>query len=1734
MKTIHVQFDELTELMAPVQLSTGPALTFLTPGQISSGLVPDPVPAAPYVSPTNKDLKILFQSVFDEYLEPPHVERLVSFALAVPVTVNSVSTPSSTTIDQDAPSPSHSPSSSAFQSPSLLQGVGAESTIMKDNPFAPVDNDPFVNVFDPEPCSKASSSGDWIYKIKLDEFGDVLKNKAMLVAKRYRQEEGIDFEESFAPITHIEAIRIFIANATSKNMIIYQMDVKTEFMNGELKEKVYVSQPQGFVDPDHPRMMDSCDPVDTPMVDRLKLNEDPLGISVDQTRFRSMVGSLMYLTTSRPDLVFDGLSYPKDTAMALTAYTDADHAGCQDTRRSTSGSAQFFGDKLISWSSKKQKSTAISTTEVEYIALSGCCAQILWMRSQLTEYGFAFNKIPLYCDNRSAIALCCNNQVENGVVELYFVTTDYQLADIFTKAIPRERFEFLLPRLGELVAKKTDVPNNGAFTASASVLAIRIQQFWNTLTHEAKTGAYSFQLDEYRFILNANLLRDALEITPIDQAYQFVSPPSGDAIMDFVIQLGYTKVIHFVSRMATQIPSSSDALGPTKKGKKDKPHVILYCRFTKIIICHLGRIHNIHQRSASSFHLAEEDFRLGNLKFMVAKHDRKMSAEKEGTKKTASAKQPKPMPAIGKSTKPAPASKLKATKKRLSKASTTKPPKPKPAKGKSTKTTPPLKAGKGKIAKVRKVKSYFQLVDEPDEEPSQSEPEPELVYQGEGDEDDMELAIQMSLKSFQAQSQAHIGGVAIREPVTKATRHSQWLKEKRRNPVTEEASTGPSAQAQDDTFVNIVRDSPSPADAETETSVAFEKTNIGGETDILQIDEEQGKDVDNQVNLDEKTDELDQGQAGSDLSRTLEGTFKFIWDSLSSMKNLDDAYTIGGQFINDKSTEDEPGKLNAKSEVVFMVTVPIHQASSSIPPLSTPIIDLYPPKPSSSTKAPIFTATTTTTATTNLPPPPAQQSTLDSESRVFTLEIRDLPHKIDEAVRESMTEAVHIALQAPLRDRFRELPEADMKEILHQRMFESGSYKLLPEHVALYEALEASMERAQRDEFLTEKEKSLEDMPMPDTANISDLEDIDSAHLPKIKQRPEWLKPIPDDERSATPEPTWVIPPSHIRNAENNWANALATTWERPSLLKQTLKAKHMKSLKLSTQTSFIFSSRWKSVIRCLLIKLTGLIQKVIKSGLMSANLCLLVVHQMKAARYLDFGLALLVPEHMWINKVVRTHMRILSVVSIKAVSRYGYDYLKEITLRRADYQEYTFAKKDFKSLYPSDFEDLNLLLLQGHLNHLSGSEKRNSRKEEPPQNFDFLQLIGEVYGTKVCEEQKQNMEDMMLEDCRQKELYCMHNDVDDLIESALSSKLLSINLKSQRLDKEKQEVKNIVEQPTKYRTRITESLQNFRVIHKTSSISNTSQISSFIAIAPVLPTEEPDNSLSMRDEHFSTIPEIESEEVIKSSVKNLVPIPSESEVTSEDESECDVPVNEESSQIFTTFSNTLFDCNDDFTSSDDESLSDEDKYPHHFAESGLIETLLNRDTLIESSPKFDYLLDEFSGKLAHIDPIPPGIKEADFDLEEEIRLIKNLLYDNSYPRPLKELNAKIADTIIESLSLSPIPVEDSNSQMEEIDLFLDTDDLMPQGIESDDYDSKGDIYFLEELIRNDTLSLPEIKSFNFDHHDDPSFLRPPPEPPDVVILFDFELDMAVLTAKVVEDIYVLMPKVLPFQTTFF
>nr|GEY72645.1 retrovirus-related Pol polyprotein from transposon TNT 1-94 [Tanacetum cinerariifolium] len=432
-ETIHVDFDELTA-MASEPSSSGPVLHEMTPATISSGLVPKPTSSTPFVPS----------------VDPPAPEVIAPIdEVVTPELAESTGLPSSTTVDQDAPSLSKSQTTPETQPPVIPHDVEEDNHdievahIGNDSLFEAIrifpayaahknmvvyqmdvkivflngnlreevyisQPDGFVDQDNPNHVYKLKkalyglkqaprvwydmlssllisqdfSKGSWIYKVKLDELGGILKNKACLVARGYCQEEGIDFEESFALVARLEAIRIFPAYAAHKNMVVYQMDVKIVFLNGNLREE--------------------------------------------------------------------------DSSVVLTAFAYVNHAGCQDTRRITSGSLQFLGDRLISWSSKRQMSATISSTEAKYIALSGCYAQILWMRSQLTDYVLGFNKIPMYCNNKNAIALCCNNvqhsrskhidvryhfikeHVKNGVIELYFVNTEYQLADLFTKALGRD------------------------------------------------------------------------------------------------------------------------------------------------------------------------------------------------------------------------------------------------------------------------------------------------------------------------------------------------------------------------------------------------------------------------------------------------------------------------------------------------------------------------------------------------------------------------------------------------------------------------------------------------------------------------------------------------------------------------------------------------------------------------------------------------------------------------------------------------------------------------------------------------------------------------------------------------------------------------------------------------------------------------------------------------------------------------------------------------------------------------------------------------------------------------------------------------------------------------------------------------------------------------------------------------------------------------------------------------
>nr|GEY91143.1 hypothetical protein [Tanacetum cinerariifolium]GEY94358.1 hypothetical protein [Tanacetum cinerariifolium] len=247
--------------------------------------------------------------------------------------------------------------------------------------------------------------------------------------------------------------------------------------------------------------------------------------------------------------------------------------------------------------------------------------------------------------------------------------------------------------------------------------------------------------------------------------------------------------------------------------------------------------------------------------------------------------------------------------------------------------------------------------------------------------------------------------------------------------------------------------------------------------------------------------------------------------------------------------------------------------------------------------------------------------------------------------------------------------------------------------------------------------------------------------------------------------------------------------------------------------------------------------------------------------------------------------------------------------------------------------------------------------------------------------------------------------------------------------------------------------------------------------------------------EHLSITPETESDKVTESNAENLIPNPSKCEVTLEDEIECDIPAKDVCSPVFTTFSNPFFKDNDELDSSDDESLPDEDVLAEEFK--------------IYSNPLFDE--DEINS-----DKLDPHC------FNEEIRLIESLLYGNSFPRPPKELNAEIADTIIESIPLLPIPVQDGNSQQEEIDIVTETDDVLPPSVENDDDydlllgevdlflfdnsipssienfadDPEGDIRFLEELLIDDSILSDKLSDANFEENS--LIPRPPLKPPDV------------------------------------
>nr|GEX00654.1 zf-CCHC domain-containing protein/UBN2 domain-containing protein [Tanacetum cinerariifolium] len=508
--------------------------------------------------------------------------------------------------------------------------------------------------------------------------------------------------------------------------------------------------------------------------------------------------------------------------------------------------------------------------------------------------------------------------------------------------------------------------------------------------------------------------------------------------------------------------------------------------------------------------------------------------------------------------------------------------------------------------------------------------------------------------------------------------------------------------------------------------------------------------------------------------------------TLSSLQHLEKDFSFGDLFFNDKPFEAENEKTTAETEAELMVSVTIQQNTSAIPPMTTPVIDLTSRPDSPNVHRPLQattteTTTTTTTTTTHPPPPQPQQSTIDSirGAHLYTLENLDTPQQVSKVVDEIVTDAVDWAIQASLRNHFRDLPEADMKEILHQRIWETNSYKAHEDHMMLYEALEKSMNRDHTNELLKDlaearrknkKRRSLgayrssqvsppplsppstnqegqshgstapsssktdasteytawtttntrlrpyvssiledlhmdEDMAHDEHVHSSDDEDTGNAHIPKASALASTYTPLPEDSLLAQTGDMAMFMDWFCKRQVSNGRMPQTTN---DSVDESIIRHNVSKPLPLggppgqvTIQSDFFFNKDLE----------------YLRYGSKGGR-PMLSISKMKATYYPDVGLEKIVPDQMWIeeeckytsegdHRAVRTHMRILCVVRIKVFSMYGYDFMKKIVLHRADLNKHTIAERDFKYLYPSDLEDLSLLNLQGHLNHLPPKDKK-------------------------------------------------------------------------------------------------------------------------------------------------------------------------------------------------------------------------------------------------------------------------------------------------------------------------------------------------------------------------------------------------------------------------------------------
>ncbi|GJV01569.1 putative ribonuclease H-like domain-containing protein [Tanacetum coccineum] len=321
------------------------------------------------------------------------------------------------------------------------------------------------------PFGKKAIGTKWVFGNKRDERSIVVKNKSRLVAQGFRQEEGIDYDEVFAPVARIKAIRLFLAFASFMGFPVYQMDVKSAFLYGTIGEEIYDKYVADIL-----KKFDFCSiRTTTTLIESNKpLVQDEDGMDVDVHVYRSMIGSLMYLTASRPDIMFAVYACarfqvtPKASHLNAVKRIFSDYRGASLNRKSTTGGCQFLGRRLISWQCKKQTIVANSTTKAKYVAAANCCGKVLWIQNQMMDYGFNFMHTKIHIDNESTICIVKNpvyhsrtkhieirhhfirDCYEKRLIDIFKIHTDNNVADLLTKGFDVTRFNFLVVSIGML------------------------------------------------------------------------------------------------------------------------------------------------------------------------------------------------------------------------------------------------------------------------------------------------------------------------------------------------------------------------------------------------------------------------------------------------------------------------------------------------------------------------------------------------------------------------------------------------------------------------------------------------------------------------------------------------------------------------------------------------------------------------------------------------------------------------------------------------------------------------------------------------------------------------------------------------------------------------------------------------------------------------------------------------------------------------------------------------------------------------------------------------------------------------------------------------------------------------------------------------------------------------------------------------------------------------------------